>query len=137
MERTLIDSPQDQIAKSRAEVIFLIRDLYWQERTKLLASGKTPVCQVGGAHEANCDAINLGLLLQKIPDISDPRDTKPCRMSVLEVMELPKNMRDLCKALIFKMGDHKSCAVGAKLAAEADNLLGAVQGLELSTFAAC
>lgn len=113
-----------------------MRDLYWQERTKLLASEKTPVCQVGGAHEANCDAINLGLLLQKIPDTSDPRDTKPCRMSVLEVMQLPNNMQDLCKALIFKMGDHKSCAVDAKLVAEADKLLGAVQGLELSTFTA-
>ena len=111
--------------------MFLALDIFWQERTRLLTSDQIRVCKVGGQHVAKCDAINLGLLLQKFPSVSDPRESISWRGSLKLLLEIPDSIEDVCGALIFKFGDHRPCAVGKKLSAECKKLLEGVQGLEL------
>ena len=110
--------------------MFLVQDLYWQEKKRLLASEKLRVCKVGGPHVAKCDAINLGLLLQKLPDLSDPRQEISWR-TVKDMIAIPGFIEDVCGALIFRFGDHRPCIVGKKLAAEAKKVLEGVHGLDL------
>lgn len=111
--------------------MFVVIDLYWQELCKLRASNTARVCKVGGANVAKCDAINLGCLYQQLPDLQDPRQsTGACRKTVISMVEAAAGILEVSGALIFKFGDHRSCAVGSRLAAEAKKLLDAVQGLD-------
>ena len=123
----------DRITKSRAETMFVVLDLYWQELCKLRASNTTRVCQVGGTNVAKCDALNLGCLYQHLPDLQDPRkNTGACRKTVRSMIEAPTGILEMSGALIFRFGDHRPCAVGSRLATEATKLLDAVQGLDLN-----
>jgi len=117
---------------AREETVFLMLDLHWQELCRLRDSNTTPVCKVGGINVAKCDAINLGCLYQCYPDLCDPRDTEKsyCK-SVSSLAEGPKGILDLCGALVRKFGEHQPCAVGARLAAQAAELMKAVHGLDL------
>ncbi len=113
--------------------MFVVLDLYWQELCKLKASNTARVCKVGGVNVAKCDAINLGCLYQRLPELQDPRQlTGAHRKTVKSMTEAPAGILELSGALIFKFGDHRPCAVGSRLAIEATKLLDAVQGLELS-----
>ena len=104
--------------------------LTWRTTT---ASNTTRVCKVGGSNVAKCDALNLGCLYQQLPDLQDPRrDTGACRKTVKSMIEAPAGILEMTGALIWKYGDHRSCAVGARLATEAKKLLDAVQGLDLN-----
>ena len=110
--------------------MFLIQDLYWQEQKKLLASESSRVCQVGGSHVAKCDAINLGLLLQKLPKLTDPREEISWR-TVKDMIAIPRTIEDICGALIFKFGDHRPCVIGKRLTTEVQKVLEGVHGLDL------
>lgn len=113
--------------------MFVVIDLYWQEFCRLRASNTTRACKVGGQNVAKCDAINLGCLYQQLPELQDPRQTVgACRKTVSSMIEASAGILELSGSLIFKFGDHRSCAVGSRLAAEAKKLLDAVQGLDLS-----
>lgn len=82
---------------------------------------------------AKCDALNLGCLYQHLPDLQDPRqNTGTCRKTVKSMIEAPTGILEMSGALIWRLGDHRSCAVGSRLATEATKLLDAVQGLDLS-----
>lgn len=122
----------DRITKSRAEATFLVLDLYWQELCRLRMSNTARVCKVGGTNVAKCDAINLGCLYQQFPDLQDPRQKEHAyRKTVNSMIEAAGGILEVCGALVFKFGDHRSCAVGTRVAAEARKVLDAVQGLEL------
>ena len=115
--------------------MFVVLDLYWQEFCRLRASNTARVCKIGGVNVAKCDAINLGCLYQQLPELQDPRQaTGACHKPVKNMIEAPAGILELSGALIFKFGDHRSCAVGSRLAAEARKLLDAVQGLDLHDF---
>lgn len=110
--------------------MFVILDIYWQELCKLRASNTARVCKVGGVNIAKCDAINLGCLYQQLPELQDPRQpTNACRKSMIEASA---GILEVSGGLLFKFGDHRPCAVGSRLAAEARKLRDAVQGLDLS-----
>ena len=114
--------------------MFLVLDLYWQEFTKLRDSRKASVCKVGGANIAKCDALNLGCLLQRFPNLDDPRRTAPSGdETVISIAAESELILDVCGALVFKFGDHRSCAVGMRLAARVKDVLGSVHGLELGS----
>ena len=105
-------------------------DLYWQEFGKLRDSRKARVCKVGGANVAKCDALNLGCLLQQFPNLDDPRRTAPSGdETVNSIAAESEVILDVCGALVFKFGDHRSCAVGTRLAAQAKDVLESVHGL--------
>ena len=114
--------------------MFLILNLYWKEFQKLRDSKKARVCKVGGANVAKCDAINLGCLLQQFPDLEDPLRTPPSGdETVNSIVAESEVMLDVCGALVYKFGDHRSCAVGLRLAAGAKSVLESVHGLELGS----
>lgn len=113
--------------------MFVILDLFWQEQCKLRARNTARVCQVGGVNVAKCDAINLGCLCQQLPELQDPRQaTGACCKTVNSMIEASAGILEVSGGLIFKFGDHRPCAVGPRLAAEAKKLRDAVQGLDLS-----
>ena len=115
--------------------MFVVLDLYWQEFCKLRASSTARVCKIGGVNVAECDAINLGCLYQQLPELQDPRQaTGACRKTVKNMIEASAGILELSGALIFKFGDHRPCAIGPRLAAEAGKLLDAVEGLDLYDF---
>lgn len=115
-------------------MLSLVLDLYWQELCKLRASGTIRVCTVGGANGTKCDAINLGCLYQKFPNLQDPRiDKGKCRTSVNSMTAAPGNIPDVCGALLRQFREHSPCAVGARLARQATELVKSVTGLELGT----
>lgn len=108
--------------------MFVVLDLYWQEFCNLRASNTARVCKVESVHVAKCDAINLGCLYQQLPDLQDPRQSMgACQKTVKSMVEAPEKIM----SLTFKFGEHKGCAVGPRLVAEARILLNAVQGLDL------
>ena len=111
--------------------MFLVLDLYWQEFCKLRDSKKKRFCRVSKAKVSNCDAVNLGCLLQQFPDLDDPRRTPPSRDET--VNSLVARSEQILEVLISKSGDHGFCAVGPRLAAASYDLLGSVQGLELGS----
>ena len=122
----------DRITKARAEAMFLVQDLYWQEFCKLRLSNTTPVCKVGGANGTKCDAINLGCLLQKFPDLEDPRTTKTqMHCSVNNLIFASLSITEVCSALIRRYGEHQPCAVGARLYSQSSALLTSIVGLDL------
>jgi len=107
--------------------------LYWQELCKLRVSNTTRVCTVGGTNGTKCDAINLGCLYQKFPDLQDPRNNmESCRKSVSYMAKAPAAIPDVCGALLRKFGEHQPCAVGLRLTNKAAALALAVHGLELN-----
>ena len=114
--------------------MLLVQDIYWQQSIKLRDSKKAPVCEVGGANSGKCDAINLGCLLQQFPNLDDPLRTPPSRdETVNSIVAGSEEILDVCGALVFKFGDHRSCAVGPRMAAGAKGVLESVHGLELNS----
>lgn len=114
--------------------MFLVLDLYWQEFSKLRDSKKARICKVGGANVAKCDALNLGCLLQQFPNLDDPRHTAPSGDETVNgIVAESEVILDVCGGLHFKFGDHRSCAVGTRLAAGAKGVLESVHGLELGS----
>ena len=114
--------------------MFLVLDLYWQEFKKLRDSKKARICKVGGTNVAKCDAVNLGCLLQQFPNLDDPLRTPPSRdETVNSIVAASEEILDVCGALVFKFGDHRSCAVGPRVAAGAKRVLESVHGLELKS----
>ena len=92
------------------------------------------LCKVGGANIAKCDAVNLGCLLQQFPNLDDPIRTPPSRdETVNSIVAASEEILDVCGALVFKFGDHRSCAVGPRVAAGAKRVLESVHGLELKS----
>ena len=114
--------------------MFLVLDIYWQEYKKLRDSKKAHVCKNGAVNIAKCDAVNLGCLLQQFPNLDDPRRTPPSRdETVNSLVAASEEILDVCGALVFKFGDHRSCAVGPRVATGAKSVLESVHGLELKS----
>lgn len=97
-------------------------------------SKKARVCEVGGANVARCDALNLGCLLQQFPNLDDPRRTAPSGdETVNSIVAESEVIMDACGVFLYKFGDHRSCAVGPRLATRAKSVLESVHGLELGS----
>ncbi|MCJ1454225.1 hypothetical protein MMC28_004577 [Mycoblastus sanguinarius] len=120
----------DQLIKARANTMFVVMDLYWQEFCKLRFSNKKRVCKVG-SKAALCDAINLGCLYQRMSTLSDPR-VSICQSTVDCIVTLSEKVMDVSTWGI-KFGDHRTCDVGSRLTSEAKKLSSSVQGLDMST----
>ena len=114
--------------------MFLIQNLCWHEFRKLRDSKKAPVCKVSNGNNTKCDAANLGCLLQQFLNLDDPDRTPPsCDETVNSVVARSEEISDICGARHFNLGDHRSCAVGLRVAAGAKGVLESVHGLELGS----
>lgn len=114
--------------------MLLILDLYWQEFCKLRDSKQAHVCKVSSVNVARCDAANLGCLLQQFPNLDEPlRTPLSSDETVNSLVAGSEEILDVCGALYFKFGDHRSCAVGLRLLAGAKKVLESVDGLELGS----
>lgn len=123
------------MSKSRLAATILITNIYWYEVCKLRNSKKARVCQVGGASAAECDTINLGCLLQRFPDIKEPVYNCPrSKETVSHLAARSEKILDLSGLFIDSFSsNHKSCAVGPRLALLAKMVLERVKGLDLGS----
>lgn len=81
-----------------------------------------------------CDAVNLGCLVQGIPAayLCDPRTSKTQYLASPNAIAASAGLiLDGSSSIIYKFGDHRGCSVGPRLKTEAQEILDAVEGLEL------